>query len=363
MPVQSRDIAMRFFPIFIPVAVVTVVVIYLFFSFNQRGAREIIEHDEMHNVERLKAVSSGDLRSVISDLLILSDSNKRPGMDASSRAAGADELVDGYTSFSARKGVYDQIRYIDKNGMEVVRVNYEDGKAVSAPPSELQNKKSRYYFKDTMMLRRGDIFVSHIDLNVENGVVEEPKKPVMRIGTPVFDSKGGKLGIVLLNYLGGEFLGKLKHHHGSKLSRLLVLNREGYFLVADKSEDEWGFMYEGKTDSTFQRSYPDVWKRILQEKDGQIYAKEGLFTFATIYPVLDALGWDGAGSVKNRRYFLRIVSFLPASTLARQMDVKSYLQAATLVLFAFVVLSWFLARARARRSRAEDKLEACGREH
>jgi len=362
MPVRNRDIAMRFFPIFIPVAVVTIIVVYLFFSFNQRAARDIIEHDELHNIERLKAVSSEDLRSVIADLLILSDHNKDLGSVSGDGAADADELVREYLSFSVRRGVYGQICYIGKDGKELVRVNYEGGKAVSVPSSELQNKSSRYYFKDTIALRRGGIFVSHIGLNVENGKIEEPKKPVMRLGTPVFDSKGDRLGIVLLNYLGGEFLGKLKRYHESDLSKLMVINREGYYLVADKSGDEWGFMYEEKADNTFQRSYPGVWRKILQEKDGQVYSKEGLFTFATIYPVLDALGWKGAGGVKNRRYFLRIVSFIPARTLGMQMDARGYIQGAGLVLFAFIVLSWYLARARARRFNAEDKLETHIRE-
>lgn len=363
MPVQNRDIAMRFFPIFIPLAVVTVIAIYALFSMNQRSAKEIIQNDEHHNIEHLKAVSSGNLRSVIADLLILSDHNKH--IEASSRGGitGGEELAHEYMSFSNRKGIYDQIRYIDKEGMEVVRVNYEGGKAVSTPRSELQNKKSRYYFKETIKLSKGDIFVSQLDLNVENGMIEEDRKPVMRIGTPVFDSKGEKVGIVLLNYLGDELLGKLKRYHGGKLSELMLLNREGYYLIAHSSEDEWGFMYEDKTDRTFLNSYPEEWKRILREKDGQFFSPNGLVSFATIYPVLDAMGWEGAEGIKNRRYFLRIVTFIPTAVLNKQMDALGYIQAGGLILLAFAVLSWFLARARARRFRAEDKLELCEKEH
>ena len=49
----------------------------------------------------------------------------------------------------------------------------------------LQNKKDRYYFQDTMTLEKGQIFISKLDLNMENGVLEQPIKPMLRLGTPV----------------------------------------------------------------------------------------------------------------------------------------------------------------------------------
>ena len=40
----------------------------------------------------------------------------------------ADDLAHDYLSPSLRKGIYDQIRFIDENGKEVVRVNYNNGR-------------------------------------------------------------------------------------------------------------------------------------------------------------------------------------------------------------------------------------------
>ena len=41
-------------------------------------------------------------------------------------------------------------------------------------------------------LGRGEVFVSPFDLNVEQGRVEEPLKPILRVGAPVFGEGGGK---------------------------------------------------------------------------------------------------------------------------------------------------------------------------
>ncbi len=52
------------------------------------------------------------------------------------------------------KKLYDQIRFINDEGQEIVRVNFKNHSPEIIPPSGLQNKKDRYYFKDTIKLKR-----------------------------------------------------------------------------------------------------------------------------------------------------------------------------------------------------------------
>ncbi len=53
----------------------------------------------------------------------------------------------------------------------------------------------------------GEVFVSPFDLNVEQGRVEEPLKPVLHVGAPVFGEGGGKIGVVQENRgIGDEVL-------------------------------------------------------------------------------------------------------------------------------------------------------------
>ncbi len=95
---------------------------------------------------------------------------------------------------------YYQIRIIDYSGYEVIRINNErDGTTVIVPDSELQNKKHRYYFQETMKLSKNQIYASPIDLNIERGKIEIPYVPVIRLATPLFNSIGEKKGILILN--------------------------------------------------------------------------------------------------------------------------------------------------------------------
>ena len=77
--------------------------------------------------------------------------------------------------------MYDQVRFLDKNGQELIRVNFNDGKPALVSEEQLQNKAKRYYFADTFALEPGRIFVSPFDLNVEQGQVELPLKPTAEL--------------------------------------------------------------------------------------------------------------------------------------------------------------------------------------
>ncbi len=84
-------------------------------------------------------------------------------------------MANDFQVFSQQKRVYDQIRYIDKTGMEVIRVNHINGKAVIVPQGELQSKLGRYYFSNSMALNPGQIYISKFDLNIEQGETEQPQ--------------------------------------------------------------------------------------------------------------------------------------------------------------------------------------------
>ena len=69
---------------------------------------------------------------------------------------------------------YDQIRLLDKEGVERVRVNYNYGNPAVVPGRELQDKGDRYYFREALGLDESEIYISPTDLNVENGEIEIP---------------------------------------------------------------------------------------------------------------------------------------------------------------------------------------------
>lgn len=192
----------RFFVIFIPLAIIlSISFAYVYYTENG-NKKDIVAaaaiNDVGHHLENL----SSEVQLISSDLLFLSQQFELNEFIDINNLMWREDLALELLAFSEEKGIYDQIRFIDETGMEIIRVNYNSGHPNIVPDEELQSKASRYYFEDTFILEEREIFISPFDLNIEHGEVELPLKPMIRLGTPIFDTSGEKQGIFILNYLG-----------------------------------------------------------------------------------------------------------------------------------------------------------------
>ncbi|MCK5344668.1 MAG: cache domain-containing protein, partial [Candidatus Heimdallarchaeota archaeon] len=265
-----------------------------------------------------------ELSSVVSDLMTLSDNTNLQGFLSTGDLKYLTALSENFYSFSKRKRFYDQIRFLNKTGMEIVRVNFNNGNPGIVPEDKLQNKGKRYYFSDTYQLNRDEVFVSPFDLNIEKGEIEKPLKPMIRFGTPLYDKEGEKQGIVLVNYLGKRLIRLLGTQPENPMTPLLLLNAEGFWLKGERAEQEWGFMYKNRQDRRFGVAFPEAWEEISLNRSGQFVSKAGMFTFCSIYPFSDALKSStgsyepfapSAGYITGKSYHWKIVSFVPDNLL------------------------------------------------
>lgn len=215
-----------------------------------------------------KEVVSSYIQAIATDVLTVSKHYELHMMLKNNEPRYRESLAKEFLWFSKIKKIYDQVRFLDEHGMERLRINFNNGAPAIVPNKDLQPKGERYYFKDTFQLSDREVFVSPFDLNIEHGQLEQPIKPMIRFGTPVFDSKGRKRGIVLLNYLGSQLLNTLKAVSERSAGKVLLLNSDGYYLFGAKPDDEWGFMYENKKNRTFARFYPQAWQEISGSEVG-----------------------------------------------------------------------------------------------
>jgi len=133
----------------------------------------------------------------------------------------------------------DQLRFIDENGFELVRVDQSDNGPIVAEEENLQDKSERDYFLDAMTLSEGDIYFSDVDLNVEFGVIEEPHVPIVRIATPIFNqSTGEREGIVIMNYYAETFFETLRNI--STFGEVFLIDPEGYFILHPDTDKNFG---------------------------------------------------------------------------------------------------------------------------
>lgn len=219
-----------------------------------------------------------ELNSILGDIHFL---NHTYGEALENLLANKEKVISDWTEFSTHRSLYDQIRFIDVEGNEKIRINLKDDYGYAVPQEELQNKANRYYFQETINLPKETVYISILDLNVEQDEVEVPYKPMMRFSIPVYTKNDELLGVIVLNYLAQYILDEFEVIGSSSRGKLSLLNRNSYWLYSENPEQEWGFMFDEKQHVTYERAYPEEWSKIKQG-NGQTVTKDGLFTYATL---------------------------------------------------------------------------------
>ena len=197
--------------------------------------------------------------SVVSDLLILTESTHLEAI--SDGGAGIARLTDEFMLFTLRRGIYDQIRFLNTDGMETVRVNYASGVPFAVAPPNLQDKSTRPYFRMAQNAPRGTVYISGIDLNEEFGRIEKPIKPVIRMSSPVFDRTGARLGVVVVNLRAEPVLFDLVAPLSDGGLKPFVVDRDGNWILGGESGENWALDLTN-TARVFADRYPRAWENM-----------------------------------------------------------------------------------------------------
>ncbi len=118
-----------------------------------------------------------------------------------------EELEQIFLAVASSQDKIMQVRLLSKDGKEVIRVdrNKENETAFLVEKSKLQDKSSRNYFQEVSKMTKQTIWHSKFDLNIENGKIEIPYKPTIRIAMPLFEN-GDFIGMVIINILANDLL-------------------------------------------------------------------------------------------------------------------------------------------------------------
>ena len=190
-----------------------------------------------------------------------------------------------FLAFAQARKIYDQIRFLDTTGQEIVRINTGfEGESTVVPQKDLQNKADRYYFEDSISLPPGEIFVSPLDLNVEQGMIEilpdKSNKPVIRYGTPVVFN-GKIVGVIVTNVLAKNFLDLLEEVEET----MFLVDQEGYYLYHPDESKRWG--RDLGTNISLQSDYSqEITQRLLSGNAGT-FTGDGKFL---VYQPVDPEG-------------------------------------------------------------------------
>lgn len=184
------------------------------------------------------------------------------------------EVEDIFAAFIRSHGMIDQIRYIDKNGIEKINLRKDKStfEVITIPKDKLQNKSQRYYYKQSKIKEMGKVWFSVLDLNIEHGKVEIPYNPQLRAVLPL--AKDNKFaGLLIINYSMKEFLKLLILNN--MIYETILFNDRGYTLNHFNNQKSWGYYQEPKYTifKEFQNDFKIFSQNSFYKTDTFVYKK------------------------------------------------------------------------------------------
>ncbi|MCU7814474.1 MAG: sensor domain-containing diguanylate cyclase [Candidatus Thiodiazotropha sp. (ex Rostrolucina anterorostrata)] len=351
--------------LFIPASLLLASIFYVFSIQTEEYELQTTLIREESALNSAAALTSLLFEQKLSDLLVLAEGEVLNNYLHDESMKNWIRVAREFSLFARRKPKYFQLRFITADGMEVVRINNRDNVQEIVPKTALQNKSSHYYFQESIKLGEGDIYISPLDLNIEEGVIEQPIKPTIRFATPVVDGYGEKRGIIIINYTPDKLLQRIAENINARKGNAVMLNNNGYWLLGAPDEQLWGFMYGN--DKTFAKQWPEAWAAVSSSEKGTFLSDDGIFVFHKAYP----LNRDNLGTVENiekavetiesrsgDRYWIYLSHI--SNNLIADLSARRLVVATVTYLLLFLVsglISVFFARNNAQKKLAFRQLQ------
>ena len=231
--------------------------------------------------------------------------------------------------------LYDKIRYIDKFGNEVIRVDNVNGSAVSTEKKFLQNKSDRDYFQIASVLPPGQVYVSRTELSREGNPpkISTPYRPVIRYAVPIFNNATNENeGVLVISVNIDQLISRSAIAEQSSVDgKNYVVNSSGEFILHPSPDKEWGGINNLNTGISLDTEFPQL-NASLVGKTGSFTYGQSIFAYAKIQP--------DSGD-KNREWIVmqevpRDQLFAPVVRIARNATTVAVLVfVAFFIVFAF----------------------------
>ncbi len=170
--------------------------------------------------------------------------------------------------------LYEEIAYVDRNGVEQIRV------VNGALSQQLRNvsdpANTTYLIEDYFLRARelsaGEVYASHLNgwhvskqqqlgeaLNPETAIEGERYRGVIRFSTPIFNESGAFDGLVVLS---------LDHRHLMEFTQHITPTEEDFVLFPSYDSGNYAFMFD---DEGWMITHPKYWDIRGLDQDGQLY--------------------------------------------------------------------------------------------
>ena len=278
------------------------------------------------------------VQSVIEDAIYITVQQRQLRLigDANSNPQDRYLLEDVWRGLFAATPTLQQVRYIELNGDERLRMDRVNGKVQWIAGADLQNKSDRHYFIATLQAET-DIYLSPLDLNEEKGRVEQPLRPTIRSAAKYYFNNE-LVGILVFNFDLRSIFQRL-----SKIQQAVphwLVNQRGFYLSAPEQQ-AWGEQLQQRQHN-FALQFPQFYSAFeaLPETYSQLNTANKAYYFSKLQ-----IGVDTGGEVSWQRPDFWLLVKTPSAELSQLTWYRWFtIVAVALVVLVTLFVTWLLLR-------------------
>jgi PAS domain S-box-containing protein len=230
----------------VPFTVLYIIFFNYLFSIEKTNAINLLIKDTEQVATKIDILVDYFQSEITQDLLIIKESNEFRAYLNDPSDSTKEDVNQLFYRLSKSKPNFAQIRFLDKDGYEQVRVNNNNGTIEIVSDEKLQYKGDRYYVINTTKLNDGEYYFSPLDLNIENGEIEIPYKPLFRITTPIYKDNQ-YFGSIIINHLASNILDIINENVARKKTPFIedyLVNEDGYYLYHEDENKLFSYMFD-----------------------------------------------------------------------------------------------------------------------
>lgn len=330
----------------IAVALVPVLVLSAYVYYSTTEALKSASADNLQRqVQLLSGSASAVLRHVPGDLTYLRDSasmfqygralviKDQKNLELNGRSLARDFL-----SLAKNRRIYNQLRFIDASGQERIRIEHNEAEGFSRvlQPEQLRDKGSSPYFRAAAEMEFGQVYISPVDLNREDGALEQPLRPTIRFATPIFAVGNRLVGVLILNVDANAFLNQITLASEKGGVQFSMVDKHGYFLATADRNQTWGSDTDLDHGTSLATVRPMLAQQLLSDtRARQIDLADDMVASVPVFA-------DDA----HRHMMGHLVAIAPKSVILRLLD--SFVVALGLFVVLAVILAFAIAKTLSR---------------
>lgn len=248
-------------------------------------------------------------------------------------------------AFIAEKWEYEQFHLLDARGHEVLRVRRSAAGPEPVPAARLADQHGRDYFSGALALPVGQVHVSRLELDEDNGVVERPPRPVLRLSMRLSAGEGHPDFVLVADLRGAVLLKDIRDALATSAGAGWLLDEDGYWLMHPDPAMEWGRQLDPS--KRLQQHHPQLAAAIARG-DGDSFADGEPYLYRHVEPLASLVR---TGTVKRSPGF-ELVTGIDAGRLPPVLPARLLWALAVLLLIG-AAASALVVSGRRHAARAE----------